>query len=170
MLFFFNCTYELLWGWFIMLRKCFLKSDAHESYSTDVIKMSGAQYEFCISQLQITMDGLSVQEWTEMKTGVWTSPEPPDPAFSTRDSQPEPLTGGMVNSCVHLFTGILLGYFCIFWLTFKSKTIWMQHSQSTGPVTNELSVLKLHNDVINSSLVLWFPQSTVTGTCVINVC
>ncbi|KAL7404050.1 hypothetical protein ABVT39_008935 [Epinephelus coioides] len=38
------------------------------------------------STVQITMEELSIHKWTEMRTDVWTSPEPPDPAFSTWDS------------------------------------------------------------------------------------
>lgn len=34
----------------------------------------------CVSQVQITMEQMSIQEWTDLRTGVWTSPEPPDPA------------------------------------------------------------------------------------------
>ena len=33
-----------------------------------------------VSQVQITMEQTSIQEWTDLRTGVWTSPEPPDPA------------------------------------------------------------------------------------------
>lgn len=40
------------------------------------------------SQVRIAMDKLSIQERTEMRTGIWTSLEPPDPAFPTWDSRP----------------------------------------------------------------------------------
>ncbi|KAM8772840.1 uncharacterized protein AB9X84_012299 [Acanthopagrus schlegelii] len=32
------------------------------------------------STVQITMEQMSIEEWTDLRTGVWTSPEPPDPA------------------------------------------------------------------------------------------
>ncbi|KAK1887136.1 UPF0102 protein [Dissostichus eleginoides] len=31
------------------------------------------------STVHIIMEEMSITEWTEVKTGVWTSPEPPDP-------------------------------------------------------------------------------------------
>ncbi|GAA6221654.1 uncharacterized [Lates japonicus] len=35
------------------------------------------------STVQIIMESQTSHGWTEMRTGVWTSPEPPDPALST---------------------------------------------------------------------------------------
>lgn len=133
-----NCTYGLLWGWFLMLQKCYKNlmyvcrwatAQMWKGFSCSLWFLNAG---FSVSQVQIIMEELSMQEWTETRTGVWTSPEPPDPAFSTWGS-PQGSRRGMVNFVNFVIHGHFTGIFSVDIQQIQSL-ITCQYTNSTMPL------------------------------------
>lgn len=61
-----------------------------------------------IFPVQSTMEDLSIQDWTETRSSVLNSPEPPDPAYSKWDSVSEELKGGMMTIFFFLLNALLI--------------------------------------------------------------
>lgn len=63
---------------------------------------------FSFFPVQSTMEHLSIQDWTEMRSSVLNSAEPPDPAYSKWDSVPEQLKGGMMTTFFKNLNALLI--------------------------------------------------------------